>query len=62
MVSMKTHFCTGWSLAALDAHFERPLATNAKFKFALGAGEVHAATFGQGISKFAIWALNSMFL
>ena len=62
MMRMKAHLCTCRAFSAFDTHLERSLATDAKLEFALSACEMHATAFGEGVTKFAAWTLNSMFL
>ena len=62
MMSMKSHFCAGRSLSAFDAHFKGSFTADAELEFTLCACKMHASTFGQGVSKFATWTLDSMFL
>ena len=60
-MSMKSHFGAGRSFSAFDAHFKGSFTTDAEFKFTLCTGEMHTASFGQSIAKFATRTLDSMF-
>ena len=62
MMSMKSHFGAGRSFSAFDAHLKGSFTAYAEFEFTLCACEMHASSFGQGVSKFATWTLDSMFL